>query len=238
MGETSKLLRYVVASSVFCASGFAQAPTPERSVVINFSVPIDNNSANGLLRVVSGQMQQGIKKITILISSPGGDTVSAFAAYNILRNLPVDITTINIGTVDSAALLIYCAGNHRESLDGPGIRFLIHGNSATIGIPLDANSMDAQLQQLKNMNQMVIQVLTAVAPKHKADIEKAVASQTILTPEQAKDWDLVQRITDQLIPPGASFVAVNTEAQPSKTTKFEVVTPPISIVSPEISAAR
>lgn len=223
-------------TTVLCGSMAAQ--TPERAVVINFAVPVDNNTTNGLLRVVSGQMQAGVKKITILISSAGGDTVSAFATYNILRNLPIDLTTVNVGTVDSAALLIYCAGKHRESLDGPGIRFLIHGNSASIGIPMDANNLDSQLQQLKSMNQMVIQVLTSVAPNHKSDIEKAVSSQTILSPEQAKDWQLVETITDQLIPPGASFVAVNTEAVPSKETKYEVVSPTISIVSPDISAAR
>jgi ATP-dependent Clp protease protease subunit len=215
-----------------------QATPPERSVVINFAVPVDNNSTNGLLRVVSAQMAQGVRKITILISSPGGDTVSAFAAYNILKNLPIDLTTINVGTVDSAALLIYCAASHRQSLDGPGIRFLIHGNSATNGIPLDANALEAQLQQLKNMNQMVVQVLSSVAPKHKSEIEKAVATQQILDPEQAKEWNLVQNITDQLIPPGASFVAVNTGTEPSKETKYEVVSPAISVVSPAISAER
>jgi len=98
--------------------------------------------------------------------------------------------------------------------------------------------MDSQLQQLKNMNQMVIQVLSAVAPTHKADIEKAVASQTILSPEQAKDWHLVETITDQLIPPGTSFIAVNTDVEPNKETKYEVVTPTISVVSPAFSAAR
>ena len=85
---------------------------------------------------------------------------------------------------------------------------------------------------------MLVQVLTAVSPLHKVDIEKAVSSQTILTAEQAKDWNLVQTITDQIMPPGASFIAINSGTEPSKDTKFQVITPSISIISPEISATQ
>ena len=133
-----------------CAAIVAQTPpAPPSEVAISFSVPVDNNTTNALLRVISLQMQQGVKKVTLLISSPGGDTVSAFAAYNILKSLPIELTTVNVGTVDSAAMLIYCAGSHRYSLDGAGVRFLIHGNSGTYPTPMDAGNMDVQLQQLK-----------------------------------------------------------------------------------------
>jgi ATP-dependent protease ClpP protease subunit len=60
---------------------------------------------------VNDQVQQHqTQHIVILISSPGGDTTAAFAAYNVLRNVKADITTFNIGHVDSAAMLLFCAG--------------------------------------------------------------------------------------------------------------------------------
>lgn len=232
-----KRLSLGLAVAIACSfNSLGQNPLQQgHPVVINFAVPINNDTTNGLLRVISGQMQQGVKNITILISSPGGDTMSAFAAYNILKNLPIELTTVNVGTVDSAAMLIYCAGSHRYSLGGPGIRFLIHGNSVTSGLPMDAGNMDAQLQQLKNLNQMLVQVLSAAAPNKKGEIEKAVASQKILSAEEARDWGFVQQLKEQVIDPGSQFIAVNDdrpiEPPASAPPKYSSITSTVLSVS-------
>jgi hypothetical protein len=40
---------------------------------------------------------------------------------------------VNAGNIDSAAMLIYCAGKHRYSFPDPA-RFLIHSNALTLGV--------------------------------------------------------------------------------------------------------
>lgn len=204
------------------------APAP---VIINFILPIDSNTVNMLLSVVNTQVRGGVKKITIVLSSPGGDTASAFAAYNILKNVPAEITTFNAGTIDSAAMLIYCAGQHRYSFPDPA-RFLIHGNALNLGtgVPLDYNFLYAELQQIKSLNQMVVQVTAATANKDKqADPERAVLSQTILSPAEAKEWGIVQDIKNTYMEPGAVFVSVNTPT-PERTNplKYGTLQPTIS----------
>jgi len=195
----------------------SEAP-PRPPVVITFVVPIDSNTANQLIHMVTSQSQMGVRSITLVLASPGGDTAAAFAAYNILKTLPIDLTTFNVGNIDSAAMLLYCAGKHRYSLPGPGVRFLIHGNSVQFagGMPLDANAMDAQTAQLKSLNQMVIDSISAVAAKKKSDIESAVHGQVILSPEQAKDWGIVQEIKDNFMTPGATLLSVNNPVQPQE----------------------
>jgi len=193
---------------------YAQAPTvvPPERVIINFILPIDTNSVNMLLAVVNGQMRNGVKKATIVLASPGGDTTAAFAAYNILRSVPIDITTFNVGNIDSAAMMIYCAGKHRYSFASPA-RFLIHGNALNVngGAVFDVHSLDAQLQQLNNLNQMTVDVIAATTgDKKRKEIEAAVHGQTILSPEEAKEWGLVQEIRSNFMEPGAIFVSVDT----------------------------
>jgi ATP-dependent Clp protease protease subunit len=192
-------------------------PSPPERVIINFIVPIDSNTVNMLLGIVNAQVRSGVKKITIVISSPGGDTASAFAAYNILRNVPAEITTFNGGNIDSAAMLIYCAGKHRYSFPNPA-RFLIHGNALTlgVGVPMDYNFLDLQMQQIKSLNQMVVQVLTATTKKKQSDIENTVRGQTILSPEEARQWGIVDEIKDNFMEPGAVFVTVNAPAPETK----------------------
>jgi ATP-dependent Clp protease, protease subunit len=189
----------------------AAPPAPPERAIINFIVPIDSNTVNMLLSVVNNQIRAGVKKITIVLSSPGGDTNSAFAAYNILRTVPAEITTYNVGNIDSAAMLIFCAGKYRYSFPSP-TRFLIHSNALVLGaaVPLDYTFLDAQLQQIKSLNQMIVQVIAANSNKKQAEIEGLLTGQTILSADEAKRWGIVQEIRTNFMEPGAVFVTVNT----------------------------
>ncbi len=226
LGIVSTLLAPAIA---LCQSQPSGQPPPERAI-INFIVPIDSNTVNMLLAVVNNQIRLGVKKITIVISSPGGDTASAFAAYNILKNVPAEITTFNAGNIDSAAMLIFCAGQHRYSFPNPA-RFLIHGNALTLGtgVPMDYNFLDSQLQQIRSLNQMVVQVLAANTKKKQSEIEDAVRSQIILSPEDAKKWGLIQDIKDTYMEAGAVFVTVNNPApEEKKALEYTTIRPAIT----------
>jgi hypothetical protein len=98
------------------------------------------------------------------------------------------------------------------------------------GVPLDAGTMDSQLQQLKSLNQMVTQVLLDTAPNKRSEIEDAVRSQVILSPEQAKEWGIVQAIRTDFMEPGATLIAVEIPSSPSSVTpdvpfRFSSITP-------------
>jgi ATP-dependent protease ClpP protease subunit len=177
-------------------------------------------------------MRNGATKVKILLSSSGGDTASAFAGYNYLHNLPIHITTYNVGTVDSAAVLLFCGGRERYAL--PGTRFLIHGNSLTVppGMPLNASSLDAQLQQIKSLNQMIIQVVSATSnEKMRPNIETAVRDQTILSAEEAKAWGLVQNVRTNFMEVGDMMVALPPIEQIEKKP-IQPLTPNTSHFSP------
>ena len=212
------------------APPLAQAPVPERAV-INFIVPIDSNTTNLLLTIVNNQVRAGVKKITIVISSPGGDTASAFAAYNILKNVPAEITTFNAGNVDSAAMLIFCAGKFRYSFPNPA-RFLIHSNALVLGsgVPMDYNFLDNQMQQIKSLNADIVQVIAASSHKKTSEVEEMMKGQTIVSPDEAKDWGLIQDIRSNFMEPGAVFVTVNNPAPtpPSKPLEYTTIAPTVS----------
>lgn len=198
---------------------YAQAPTtaPPERVVINFILPIQQETMNALVNAVNAQAHNGVKKITIVISSRGGDTASAFAAYNVLTNVPVEITTFNTGVIDSAAMILFCSGKYRYSFPDPA-RFLIHGNSLDIigNASFDANGLGAQLAQVNNLNQMVLSVISATVKTDKRkDVEAAMHGQIILSPNDAKAWGLIQEVRTNFMEPGAVFMSVNPPAIPS-----------------------
>jgi ATP-dependent Clp protease protease subunit len=179
----------------------AQQPPPPERVIISFILPVTPDTVNVLLSVVNAQVRNGTKKITLVLSSPGGDPSSAFAAYNILRSIPAEITTFNAGAIDSATILIFCAGKHRYSLPSPS-RFLIHGtalNPMTVSVNIESRWLESQLQQLKSMDQIIAQVITANSNKKQSEVENAIRGQVILSPEEAKQWGIVQEIKDRFM---------------------------------------
>jgi ATP-dependent protease ClpP protease subunit len=204
---------------------------PPQIAVITFMGDVNTASVGVLLQVVNGQIRSGVHKITLVISSGGGDSSAAFAAYNYLRNLPVEVTTFNIGNIDSAAVILYCAGRHRYSL--PATRFLIHGNSLVFGANsmMDAAALQGNLEVLKSLNQMLVHVVVSATNKSQTEIEAAVRSQVILTPEDAKRWNLIEEIKPDFMEPGAVLVSVNAPAPPT-------VAPPMQFTSISPASAK
>jgi ATP-dependent protease ClpP protease subunit len=57
--------------------------------------------------------QHNWDKLRLMISSGGGNITAAFAAYNEIRGMPIELETLNTGTTDSSALMIFMAGKKR-----------------------------------------------------------------------------------------------------------------------------
>lgn len=196
--------------------------------VINFFVQVDGTSINSLVNIIDGQTKLGFHRFAILISSTGGETTSAFTAYNYLRGLNVEITTFNVGNVDSAATVLYCAGSKRYSL--PNTRFLLHG--ASVGVPgpsmINAETLETQLALVNNQNQMMTHVISATTKKKETDFANIFRGQTIWTPEEAKSWGLVQEIRTEFMGPDSVMVTTITPpAAPLPTEPKIRTTPPI-----------
>ena len=93
--------------------------------IFHFCGPIIPKSYDYLRnQVLSALCQQGAEKVTIMFSSEGGDLNSGFSAYNFFRGLPVPVKMVNVGTVESIAMLIYLAADERIALTSS--RFLLH----------------------------------------------------------------------------------------------------------------
>ena len=197
---------------------------------INWVIQVDSNSVNQLIQVVNSQVRLGRKNFIILISSQGGEVLSGLAAYNYLHGLNVNITTFNMGQVDSAANLIFCAGNHRYAL--PDSRFLLHSsfNLMAPGAVLNAEILDGQYQQVQSMNKLMSDVLnTATNNKHVEEIEAAIRGQKILTPSEAKEWGIIDEERKNFITPGAVIATI--QSDPNMPVVGPAATAPLASIT-------
>lgn len=102
--------------------------------IFHFCGPITPKSYEYLRnQIMKALCEQQAEKITVMLSSEGGDLNSGFSAYNFLRGLPVPVKIVNVGTVESIAVLIYLAADERVSLESS--RFLLHQFNWTYPYP-------------------------------------------------------------------------------------------------------
>ena len=82
-------------------------------VALSFAGPIQQPASKCLRSVCSNAVNNGAKEIHILFSSSGGAVDEGFALHNFLRALPVKLTMHCVGVVESIALVVFMAGEHR-----------------------------------------------------------------------------------------------------------------------------
>ena len=105
---------------------------PKSKHCVHFYGPVSPRSFENLRSAILEALQVGnAKNLCLYLSSEGGDLNSGFTAYNFIRALPVPVTAINIGTVESIAVLMFLACDER--LIVPEGRFLLHSFNWNFG---------------------------------------------------------------------------------------------------------
>src|SRR3990167_8092237 len=96
----------------------------KQKTTIRFMANVDYQSVKALIDKVTEELNKGNSDFRILISSPGGYVDPGLSAFNFLRGIPAEVETVNFGSVDSIAAVLFCAGTQRISV--PNARFIIH----------------------------------------------------------------------------------------------------------------
>lgn len=180
--------------------------------------PVVPNTATALLKAIDAKLQTGLKKLHLMISSPGGSVFHGLSIYNFLKGAPIDVVTYNFGSVDSIGVVIFCSGDRRVSV--PNARFLIHGVSMTFNnqASLDEQDMEEKLKGLRIDYKNIARVISDTTGKDVDSIVKDMETRITLTSEEAKNYGLVQEIGTELFPLGADLTVIHEDASIGSAT--------------------
>jgi ATP-dependent protease ClpP protease subunit len=92
--------------------------------IVHFIGPINHNTACTVRNLCLQALQSGASEIELHLSSEGGNMTAGFALYFFLKSLPIPLSTHNVGSIESIAVVIFLAGAKRYAC--PGTRFLVH----------------------------------------------------------------------------------------------------------------
>jgi ATP-dependent protease ClpP protease subunit len=111
----------------------AAATKPPERVYISFSAEINPNTTEALIALVAQQINNQVREIYLMLSTPGGSVMNGLNLYNFLRGLPIKVITHNIGNVDSIGNAIFLAGEERYAC--PHSTFMFHGVGIDVTAP-------------------------------------------------------------------------------------------------------
>ena len=99
---------------------------------ISFSAEINANTTESLIALLAQQINEGTTDVYLMVSTPGGSIMNGLNLYNVLKALPINLTTHNVGNIDSIGNALFLAGQQRYAC--PHSTFMFHG----VGIDLKA----------------------------------------------------------------------------------------------------
>jgi ATP-dependent Clp protease, protease subunit len=148
-----------------------------------------------LINYVENLIVKGYKDITINIRTNGGSLQSGIAVYNYLSSLPSSITirTHNMGTIDSAGIYLYCAGNVRTA--SKNSRFLVHNGTSTFPSVYTPESMSEAQRTWAADLKIGRDIFSNCTGLNEQKVISIFNAGTVYSPSEAKEIGLVHKIT-------------------------------------------
>lgn len=132
------------------------------------------------------------KDISFYINSPGGLVTSGLAVYDTMRYIRPDVSTVCIGQAASMGSLLLCAGSEGKRYALPNSRFMIHQPSG--GVEGQAADIEIQAREILKLRERLNNMYVEHTGQELSVIEKAVDRDRFMSPEEAKEFGLIDEI--------------------------------------------
>lgn len=176
---------------------------------IRFLASVNGPSLETILKSIDSKVSDGYNRLHIMFNSPGGSVAHGLALYNVLKSLPIEVHTYNIGSVDSIGVVVFCSGDKRYSV--PNARFLIHPVQMNSSAPQDFDEHKInELQKSLQIDQKnIIGVIAQTSQKPISDIEKKMLERATFNSQEAKRYGLIDSIVEMpFIPLDAEIISI------------------------------
>jgi ATP-dependent protease ClpP protease subunit len=175
---------------------------------VSFSAEINPNTTESLISVMANLVNQRVKTIHLLISTPGGSVMNGMNVYNILRGLPVELITHNVGNVDSIGNAIFLAGSKRYAT--PQSTFMFHGVGFDIAnrVRLEEKNLREQLQSILSDQKRIGAIITERTKVSEKDASTLFLEAQTKNAADAISMGIIHEIRDVQIPVGGPVISL------------------------------
>lgn len=132
------------------------------------------------------------KDISFYINSPGGMVTSGLAIYDTMQYIRPRVSTLCIGQAASMGSLLLAAGATGVRYALPNARIMVHQPSG--GFQGQAADIEIHAREILSLRQRLNEIYSKHTGQPVSVIEAAMDRDKFLTPEQAKEFGLVDEV--------------------------------------------
>ncbi|MBQ4084066.1 MAG: ATP-dependent Clp endopeptidase proteolytic subunit ClpP [Alphaproteobacteria bacterium] len=132
------------------------------------------------------------KEISFYINSPGGIVTSGLAILDTMNYIKCPVATIVMGQAASMGSLLLCAGQKGRRMALPNARIMIHQPSG--GFQGQASDIEIHAREILDLRQRLNKIYVERTGQTLKTIEKAMERDNFMTPQEAKDFGLIDEI--------------------------------------------
>lgn len=132
------------------------------------------------------------KEISFYINSPGGVVTSGLAILDTMNYIQCPVSTIVMGQAASMGSLLLCCGEKGRRFALPNSRVMIHQPSG--GFQGQASDIEIHAREILAVRAKLNQIYVEQTGKSLEIVEKAMERDNFMTPEEAKEFGLIDEI--------------------------------------------
>ena len=134
------------------------------------------------------------KDIAFYINSPGGVVTSGLAIYDTMQYIRPDVSTVVIGQAASMGSLLLAAGVPGKRFALPNSRIMVHQPSG--GVQGQATDIEIQAKEILALRARLNDIYVRHTGQDLEFIEDAMDRDKFLTPEEAKEFGLIDEVVE------------------------------------------
>jgi ATP-dependent Clp protease protease subunit len=164
-----------------------------RERVVFLGTPIDDEVANLVVaQLLHLEAEDPEKDIQLYVNCPGGVVYAGLAIYDTMRFIKPDVATTCCGVAMSMGSLLLAGGTPGKRAALPNSRILIH--QPTGGFQGQATDIQIHAKETLALRRRIEEIYAEHSGRTVEEISDALERDRFFTPEEARDYGLVDRV--------------------------------------------
>jgi len=134
------------------------------------------------------------KEISMYINSPGGVVTSGLSIYDTMQYIRPKVSTLVVGQAASMGSLLLAAGEKGMRFSLPNSRIMVHQPSG--GYQGQATDIWIHAEETMKLKRRLNEIYVKHTGQPLEKVEAALERDNFMSPEQARDWGLIDEIVE------------------------------------------
>ena len=166
--------------------------------IIFLTGPIDDNVASLICaQILFLESENPKKEIYFYINSPGGLVTAGLGIYDTMQYIKPEVSTLCIGQAASMGSFLLAAGTKGKRFSLPNSRIMVHQPSA--GFQGQATDIEIHANEVLSLKKRLNEIYSKHTEKSVDEIKQALERDNFMTPENAKDFGLIDKVVEKRI---------------------------------------